>query len=216
MKNRNDFMQFERYKEELALIVRQNPYEQELYSVLMYVLRSCMMQSGISYRDVSADRKAKRIHTGNLMSDNRFPDFVILDKKYSVLKEADGNNPYQSGIYGAVEIKWLVRSLDVPKYIEHLRGYLAHFRKVIYTNGLEWRFYGWNKDGTIATTMYDSEKMPEPSMRFILGTMELQKKFYNRIVWYDDFDWHETEAGKQNRGGSWNQLLEYLKTIQWK
>lgn len=216
MKNRNDFMQFERYKEELALIVRQNPYEQELYSVLMYVLRSCMMQSGISYRDVSADRKAKRIHTGNLMSDNRFPDFVILDKKYSVLKEADGNNPYQSGIYGAVEIKWLGKSLDSPKYIEHLRGYLAYFKKVIYTNGLEWRFYGWNRDGTVATTLCDSKEIPEPSMRFILGIMNQVKKDDRPIVWRDDPDWQETDTGKKNEGGSWNQLLEYLKTIQWK
>ena len=216
MTNKNDFMAFERYKEELKLILRQNPYEQELHSVFAYIIRTCMVQDDISLRDVSADRIAKRIFTRNLMSEQRFPDFVILDKTYSSHKEADRKNPYQSGIYGAVEIKWIGKSLDIQSYTKHLNGYLAYFKRVIYTNGLEWRFYGWNKDGTIAEAQDNNKKIPMPSMSFTLGAMKYQRGVDSKVIWYDDSDWQETKAGQQNVEDRWEKLLEYLRLIQWK
>lgn len=212
MTNKNDFMVFKRYKEELELILRQNPYEQELHSVFAYIIRACMIQDGISLRDVSADRIAIRISTRNLMSERRFPDFVILDKAYSTHEKANRKNPYQSGIYGAVEIKWISKSLDKTKYIDHLKGYLAYFKRVIYTNGLEWRFYGWNKDGTIAETQDNNKKILLPSMSFTLGAMNPQSN--TEIIWYDDPNRQESEQQKEE--DRWEELLDYLRVIQWK
>lgn len=216
MTNKNNFMIFERYKEELELILRQNPYEQELHSVLAYIIRACMIQDDISLRDVSADRIAIRISTRNLMSERRFPDFVILDKAYSTHEKANRKNPYQSGIYGAVEIKEMREKLDAPKYLKHLKEYLAYFKRVIYTNGLEWRFYGWNKDGTMAETQDSNKEIPVPSMSFTLGAMKYQRGADSKIIWYDDPDWQEKEAGQQKEENRWEKLLEYLRLIQWK
>ena len=203
MTNKNDFMVFERYKEELELILRQNPYEQELYSVFAYIIRACMTQDDISLRDISADRRAKRIFTCNFMSERRFSDFVILDKAYSAHKEADRKNPYKSGIYGAVEIKEIREKLDTPKYLRHLKGYLAYFKRVIYTNGLEWRFYGWNKDVTIVETQDSNKEIPIPSMSFTLGAMKYQRGVDSKIIWYDDPNWQEKETGLQNEENRW-------------
>lgn len=216
MTNKNDFMVFKRYKEELELILRQNPYEQELHSVFAYIIRACMIQDGISLRDVSADRIAIRISTRNLMSERRFPDFVILDKAYSTHEKANRKNPYQSGIYGAVEIKEIREKLDAPKYLRHLKGYLAYFKRVIYTNGLEWRFYGWNKDGTMAEKQDNNKEIPVSSMSFTLGATKYQGDGDSKIIWYDDPDWQEKEAGQQNVEDRWEKLLEYLRLIQWK
>lgn len=97
----NEFTVFQNYKDELELILRQNPYEQELYSVIMHILRSCIAQSDLSLRNVSADRKAIRIHTVNFMSDRRFPDLLCWIKNMMCLS-AERRRNRQSVLYSVL------------------------------------------------------------------------------------------------------------------
>ena len=66
------------------------------------------------------------------MGYNGFPDFVIRTRE----KSNDAQN------LGAVEVKYVTN--DLEKYLEQLKGHIYFYKRVIYTNGLEWRFYNNN------------------------------------------------------------------------
>lgn len=201
---------FDRYKRELDLINKQNPYECEMYSVLAAVIRCCMNNNeSISLRDVSRIPRYEKFHTENFFGGAGFPDFVVLEEKYKIGKELYGTNekPQDVGILGAVEIKCLQIDLcsnkngkltDEAQVWEHIK----YFRKVIYTNGLEWWFYGWDEKGIINEIPDNSEEIPEPSKIFELGTTVQENDIDMKINWNDESEWKE--------------LLNHLKRLQWK
>lgn len=51
-----------------------------------------------------------------------------------------------AAILGAVEIKYIGLNLDLENYIEQLNGHISFYKQVIYTNGIEWRFYYLGKN----------------------------------------------------------------------
>lgn len=65
------------------------------------------------------------------MGDSGFPDFVVRSREKSNTAK----------IFGAVEIKYLSENLDDQNHLNQLSGHINYYKKVIYTNGLEWRFY---------------------------------------------------------------------------
>lgn len=210
----NDFMEFENYKNELELIDNLNPYEEEMYLVLGYVIRACISEEKLILRNVSADRQSVKLNTYNFMGESRFPDFVILSEAYNPFVGANRENPAESGIYGTVEIKLIGENLDKDNYIEHLREYTEYFKKVIYTNGLEWRFYGWDENGNAAAVTYEEnrengERNPEWAKRIILGK-ERAGKVVDEKTGKEKYiiDWEDVSA--------WEELLKYLKSLKWK
>lgn len=119
------------YKEEIELAFVQNAgVEIELYSIIACIIRDGKQGSFISLRDVSSRRKSTSVNNSNRFSGaGGFPDFVILER--DLKKTAD--------ILGCVEAKMLTENLD--KYKDRLKAHIESFQKVLYTNGLEWRFY---------------------------------------------------------------------------
>lgn len=176
---------FSRYKRELELIDRQNPYECELYSVIATVIRCCMWDKSVSLRDVSRTRTYYKFHTSNLSSSKGFPDFVILGDNYDVKKKANRKNPKASEIFGAIEIKYLFKDLNRQNQAQ-INAHEKYFKKVIYTNGLEWEFRGF------------SSEIPK---KITLGHFD---KTSDKIVW-------EADASAM-----WEKLLNSLREIQWK
>ncbi len=199
---------FGSYKKELDWICAKNPYECELYSIIAMVIRCCISDDSISLRDVSRIQKYEGLHTENFMSERGFPDFVILEDKYSTEEIVDKHNVRESGILGAVEIKAM--SHDIVKTIkdkkiqlykeDQIKKHLKYFKKLIYTNGLTWQFLAFHDSkqdkGTHDIERYLSEK-------FVLGK-EIRKKDERKIEW------------EPNAEINWEKLLDYLKGIDWK
>lgn len=120
---------FDIYKEELELIDSQNRVELDLYSIIAYIIRTAKSSKHISLRDVSGRRETdfSRVYMG----DSGFLDFVVRSRE----KSNTGK------VFGAVEIKYISENLDDQNHLNQLSGHINYYKKVIYTNGLEWRFY---------------------------------------------------------------------------
>lgn len=151
---------FKEYREEMELIETQNKVECDLYSIIVYLIRETQRNRGVSVRDVSARRSTtfSNIFKGCA----GFPDFVIRTREKN-------NN---ARILGAVEVKYLAIDLDNIKNLRQLHGHVSKYKKVVYTNGLEWSFYNKN------------EMNPEWSI--CLGRYDNGK-----IVWFEEPKWEE-------------------------
>lgn len=121
---------FSDYKDELELALIQNSaVECELYSIIASVLRESESGRAISLRDVSARRTTK--NSKYLKGESGFPDFVVLERE----------KRRNARILGCVEIKRPDVKLVQNDQID---GHIMSYKKVIYTNGLLWRFYDNN------------------------------------------------------------------------
>lgn len=149
-----DYFQF--YKDELEMIQAQNRVECDLYSLIAHIIRSSKQGDSISLRDVSTRRET--VFSKPFKGDSGFPDFVIRSRVKS--QKAD--------ILGAVEIKYITVNLD--NYLEQLTGHVQFYGNVIYTNGLEWRYYNANHSGG--------------NWRVSLGVINK-----GEIIWNDDEKW---------------------------
>lgn len=69
----------------------------------------------------------------NLEGEAGFPDFVVLERKKS----------RDAAKYGCIEAK---RPYDNMEITEQIEGHLNSYGKVIYTNGLVWKFYKEKKE----------------------------------------------------------------------
>lgn len=167
---------FDTYIEEIELIRAQNRVECDLYSIIAGIIRESKQGGEFSLRDVSARRKTE--FSEIFMGDSGFPDFV--------LRTRDKSN--DAAILGAIEVKYIDEDLDLEKHLEQLSGHIFSYKKVIYTNGLEWRFYD---------NRFKCGK--EDIWRVNLG--EINKK-ENKIKW--------DESGIQ-----WKKLLLELDHINW-
>ncbi len=177
---------FKIYKKEIELIQKQNPVEHELYSVIACIIRERDSSSNISLRDVSNTQLSEKTHSYNLSSEGGFPDFVILTTNY------DSKNPLKEDILGAIEAKLM--SKDTLNWLsmternkKQLKAHIKYFKKVIYTNGLEWQFYESNSKAD----------EPEPTWDIVLGKEEGEE-----ILWHSSEEWYK--------------LLNKLDEIVWK
>ena len=167
---------FDVYKNEIELIQAQNPVECELYSIISYIIRGRKNSTDISLRDVSTRRETKLSKI--FKSESGFPDFVILTKQFKM------DEPDKCEILGAIEVKNVMqKNLE---YSEQLDDHIKYFKKVIYTNGLEWKFY-----------KYDEVKKDEK----LEWVVQLGKWNEEKISWNSD--------------NEWNVLLDNLEKIKW-
>lgn len=120
---------FKTYQEELELIDAQNRVELDLYSLVAYIIRAAQKEKNISLRDVTGRRKTE--FSSVFIGDSGFPDFIIRTREKS----------NRASVLGAVEIKYFSQDLDSKENLNQLFGHIKFYKKVIYTNGLEWRFY---------------------------------------------------------------------------
>ena len=115
------------YKDEIELAWIQNSaVECELYSIIANIIRESENGRKISLRDVSARRTTENSKT--LKGNSGFPDFVVLER----VKKKDATT------YGCIEIKRPNITLDITTQI---KGHISSFKRVIYTNGLLWKFF---------------------------------------------------------------------------
>ncbi|QZO76336.1 hypothetical protein HIF96_08620 [Helcococcus kunzii] len=169
---------FKNFKDEIELALIQNGgVEIELYSIIANLIRDSENGCKISLRDVSSRRKTKI--SSRYCPSGRFPDFVVLEREKVPEPE----------IFGCIEIKRSVKPLKEEDLKEEIEIYKEDFKKIIYTNGISWKFYGFDNDS---------------NNKIVLGKM---KKDGN-IDWEDD-NWDRLEDD------NWNKLLEKLNNIKW-
>ncbi len=107
----------------------------------------------------------------NLEGEAGFPDFVVLERKKS----------RDAAKYGCIEAK---RPYDNMEITEQIEGHLNSYGKVIYTNGLIWKFY---------------KVKEKPVKEFCLGCIdphnqdsviwELVDNWYELMSFLEDWDW---------------------------
>lgn len=90
-----------------------------------------------------------------------FPDFVVLERKKS----------RDAAKYGCIEAK---RPYDNMEITEQIEGHLNSYGKVIYTNGLIWKFY---------------KVKEKPVKEFCLGCIDPDNQ--DSVIWEPVNNWYE-------------------------
>jgi hypothetical protein len=97
----------------------------------------------------------------NLEGEAGFPDFVVLERKKS----------RDAAKYGCIEAK---RPYDNMEITEQIEGHLNSYGKVIYTNGLIWKFY---------------KVKEKPVKEFCLGCIDPDNQ--DPVIWEPVDNWYE-------------------------
>lgn len=97
----------------------------------------------------------------NLEGEAGFPDFVVLERKKS----------RDAAKYGCIEAK---RPYDNMEITEQIEGHLNSYGKVIYTNGLIWKFY---------------KVKEKPVKEFCLGCIDPDNQ--DSVIWEPVDNWYE-------------------------
>ncbi|MCM1506550.1 MAG: hypothetical protein NC177_05370 [Ruminococcus flavefaciens] len=177
-------MTYDDYKRELDLIVRQNNIELELYSIIACIMRSCENMKKLALREVSS-MSQKAEYQKSFQSEKGFVDFIIADTSFS---SDDSPQEAIKKIYGCIEAKAICINLNNTKYDNQISSELNKFGKLIYTNGIEWRYYE-----------LDNNNVKKLTWSVLLG------KYSNKsIVWYD------------NAETQYETLIKNLNEIKWK
>lgn len=207
-------MTFANYRREIKLIEKQNCIETDLYSIIASVIRERENFKTLSLRDVSTRRRTKNGNEKLLWGVCGFPDFVILSEDYA------GDKPCMEKIHGAIEIKGIGKEAqDIDKNIQ-LKGHLLWFKKVIYTNGLVWKYYEINPNDIICDKIKELQNntykkheytWSESDRELFNHLNELKPKTISLIngegkVKDNEYNWDEKE---------WDNLLEQLSFINW-
>ncbi|URN93112.1 MAG: hypothetical protein NAG76_14835 [Candidatus Pristimantibacillus lignocellulolyticus] len=166
----NDFMM---YRDEIELIRAQNLVECDLYSIIACIIRERKQGNEISLRDVSVRRETD--FSKRFRGNSGFPDFVIRTRDKT-------NN---ANILGAVEVKYVDEDLDLENHLEQLIGHLDFYKRVIYTNGLKWRYY----------------VIDEIQENNVIWEIELGEIQNGKVLWYKE--------------DKWTELLRKLDSIKW-
>lgn len=153
---------YETFKEEIELAMIQNCIvECELYSIIAEIIRGTKSGEKISLRDVSVRRKTKLSMW--LHGAAGFPDFVVLERKKS----------RNARRYGCVEIKCPGKS-NILRITKQVKGHIISYGRVIYTNGLQWKFYRVDK---------------EPVKVIVLGRIDPDNQDF--VIWEPVDNWYE-------------------------
>ena len=107
----------------------------------------------------------------NLEGEAGFPDFVVLERKKS----------RDAAKYGCIEAK---RPYDNMEITEQIEGHLNSYGKVIYTNGLVWKFYKEKKENEKGYTLGSIKSKNKQAIIW-----EPVDNWYKLISFLEDWDW---------------------------
>lgn len=210
----------EEYIEEIGLIDKQNYVEVELYPLVADIIKSTLRES-LSKRYVFGRRKSNmgQIYYGL----SNFPDIVILDKNYQNKARKSIEIEEWKKLRGCVEIKNLNNSLiteekiksTISNSLEHITremgqliGDLLWYKKVIYTNGIEWRFL----------SLDDKEEIDNTIVEVVNKRIETEEAG-NSFDWWKNikdlsFNYTDICLSKDCRQ-EWDEFVKKVKEIEW-
>ncbi|OCQ83387.1 Uncharacterised protein [Streptococcus pneumoniae] len=210
----------EDYTEEIGLIKKQNYVEAELYPIVANIIKPTLKDS-LSKRYVFGRQRRGlgQIYYGL----SNFPDIVILDKTYENKSRKSIKIEEWKKLRGCVEVKNLNYSLITEEKIkstisnsfehitgemEQLIGDLLWYKKVIYTNGIEWRFL----------SLDDKEEIDNTIVEVVNKRIETEEAG-NSFDWWKNikdlsFNYTDICLSKDCRQ-EWNEFVKRVKEIEW-
>ncbi|BAW85061.1 Uncharacterised protein [Streptococcus pneumoniae] len=210
----------EDYTEEIGLIKKQNYVEAELYPIVADIIKPTLKDS-LSKRYVFGRQRRGlgQIYYGL----SNFPDIVILDKTYENKSRKSIKIEEWKKLRGCVEVKNLNYSLITEEKIkstisnsfEHITGEMGQligdllwYKKVIYTNGIEWRFL----------SLDDKEEIDNTIVEVVNKRIETEEAG-NSFDWWKNikdlsFNYTDICLSKDCRQ-EWNEFVKRVKEIEW-
>lgn len=210
----------EGYTEEIGLIKKQNYVEVELYPLVADIIKPTLKDS-LSKRYVFGRQRRGlgQIYYGL----SNFPDIVILDKTYENKSRKSIKIEEWKELRGCVEVKNLNYSLITEEKIkstisnsfEHITGEMGQligdllwYKKVIYTNGIEWRFL----------SLDDKEEIDNTIVEVVNKRIETEEAG-NSFDWWKNikdlsFNYTDICLSKDCRR-EWNEFVKRVKEIEW-
>lgn len=216
-------MEKQEYIEEIELIREQNNSEVEIYPMAVEIIQPTIIN--LSKRYIFARRKSDRgqIYYGL----SSFPDVAILEKEFKNVPNTCIKNEEWSKLRGCPEVKALGTDLiskeeimrvlhDKPKQLNEnigqLIGEILWYKRVIYTNGIEWRYlhiddYNDTLINTIITTVNDR----------IISEKNKTKEEFN---WWEIFKSIDIdiidECITENCIDNWDDFILQIQKIAWR
>lgn len=129
------------YKREMDKIIKQAPLEVGVQTLVYNLLNDIIINKNLSLLTISTATQ-----TDTFKGLGGVPDLVVASKNYDYHndKVKKGNN---KGLYGCVEVKATYNGLDSKlEYFKQIFGDILTYKKVLYTNGIVWRYYELNID----------------------------------------------------------------------
>lgn len=210
----------EDYTEEIGLIKKQNYVEVELYPLVADIIKPTLKDS-LSKRYVFGRQRRGlgQIYYGL----SNFPDIVILDKTYENKSRKSIKIEEWKELRGCVEVKNLNYRLITEEKIkstisnsfEHITGEMGQligdllwYKKVIYTNGIEWRFL----------SLDDKEEIDNTIVEVVNKRIETEEAG-NSFDWWKNikdlsFNYTDICLSKDCRR-EWNEFVKRVKEIEW-
>ena len=213
----------EYYSEEIKLIEKQNDVEAELYPLVAGIIQPTL--KNLSKRYVFGRQRSSmgQIYYGL----SNFPDIVILDKSYENKSRKSIKIEDWRQLRGCVEVKNLKHRLIAEEEIkstllnnfEHMTqemgqliGDLLWYKKVIYTNGLQWRFLSITDD--------DNNELADRIIEVVNKRIKLEEGKH-------PFDWWENIEMKDGMLNytdiclakdciqEWDKFIKRVNNIKW-
>ena len=140
------------YEKELNKVIKQAPLEDGVQTLVYNLLNDIIINKNITInKNLSLLIVCNAKKTNNFKGLGGVPDLIISSKDYNYYKhkaEIKNNEKKRNNakFYGCVEVKVTYENLDRPKYPLQIPGDILTYGKVLYTNGIFWRYYELNID----------------------------------------------------------------------
>ena len=215
-------MEKQEYIEEVNLIKEQKDTEFEIYPMAVEIIQPTI--KNLSKRYVFARRKTDKgqIYYGI----SSFPDVAILDKKFINISNKTISEEVWPQLKGCLEVKALETKLITQDQVEkvistkpdilnpeigQLIGEILWYKKVLYTNGIEWR--------CLYIKEY-SEELIKRIIEIVNKRIDLEKENSNK-----EFNWWESfkdidfeivdECITKNCIENWDDFIAKIHKINW-
>jgi hypothetical protein len=222
-------MTLQEYMREMMLMKKQNFTEYDMYSVIASLMRDGRNIQELSLRDVN--RRWGRTNKGRVFYGlSGVPDFAILDSEFinseNWLDDIDM-------VYGCVEIKIIDNTLlsikeiikkinnrdEITKEEGQLLGEVLWYKKVLYTNGLVWKFLKWTEYQSAWENIKDLvkeriEKENEPVTKEEIPSEWYQSEKINlKGIVINEEEYINLSADTTDE--QWNKFVEKIYKIEW-
>ena len=214
-------MEKQEYIEEVNLIKEQNDTEFEIYPMAVEIIQPTI--KNLSKRYVFARRKTDKgqIYYGI----SSFPDVAILDKKFINISNKTISEEVWPQLKGCLEVKALETKLITQDQVEkvistkpdilkpeigQLIGEILWYKKVLYTNGIEWR--------CLYIKEY-SEKLIKNIIEIVNNRIYFEKNSNKEFNWWESFKNIEFEIVDEcitkNCIENWDDFIAKIHKINW-
>lgn len=219
-------VELKEYMREIKLMKKQNFTEYDMYSVIASLMREGANIKKLSLRDVS--KRWGRTNRGRIFYGlSGVPDFAILDVDF---ENSENWIDDIDNVYGCVEIKGINNKLlSIQKIITKIKngkgitvddgqllGEILWYKKVLYTNGLAWKYLEWNEDkdswesikALVQNRINKENKEEEPSEWYLSDKIDLDniKIKETSLITLSEEDTTEDD---------WKRFIEELQKIKW-